>query len=561
MLTGYGCERFRAFETAQLEVKPITILLGANGVGKTSVLQIPLLFQQTASAGRDYRAPLRIHGQSVNFGNAHNVFHGHSESGVLTLSFTDDELQTLIRGRLLSEFHSYLSELRDYARYMLVRSSDRDKDAWTTELLTKIQSLQLNRTGMRSLPSDDFEATINLFEEVNKRADLSEWTNIRSPIFYSSFRTIRQKNSNRKFSPSQLIPAYKFLNKIKELDAATFTLKFEISSCQSEGLTNLKTTGCDLYIGKRLFGSIVSGLDAKSFAMKSEILDSDELSKVSASIGACWDPDAPLFYLIKLAESGPDNYVRDIFLNRMRRALSAVEGSFKPDMVNHVGPLRAYPKRYYFLDIASTGAAQGDNLVELLRENEHLRHNINEWLSRFKIEIDVEQFREIIHRLKVKRDNMGFDLDITDVGFGLSQVLPVIAQSFLAKPGSITVFEQPEIHLHPNMQADLADLFIAALAARRQKNAKGGAGSPRYIIETHSEYLLNRLRRRIAEGQVSRDDVALYFVERSSTSSDALCSTLRKVEIGASGAFEWPLEFFEQTLEDTIQFLELQDQG
>jgi predicted ATPase len=104
------------------------------------------------------------------------------------------------------------------------------------------------------------------------------------------------------------------------------------------------------------------------------------------------------------------------------------------------------------------------------------------------------------------------------------------------------------------MQADLADLFISGI-----KSKPSNHDAPRLIIETHSEYLLNRLRRRIAEGIVSNDDVGLYFVERSKTAQRGMGSEVRNVEISRGGAFEWPMEFFEETLEDTLQFLELQD--
>ncbi|RYZ75918.1 MAG: hypothetical protein EOP04_32710, partial [Proteobacteria bacterium] len=100
-----------------------------------------------------------------------------------------------------------------------------------------------------------------------------------------------------------------------------------------------------------------------------------------------------------------------------------------------------------------------------------------------------------------------FELDIADVGFGISQILPVIVQCFLSKTNSFTVIEQPEIHLHPKMQADLTDLFIEVLGDEKDKCL---------IVETHSEYLLNRLRLRIAQGKISRDDVAIYFVEPAS---------------------------------------------
>src|SRR5690606_26485450 len=87
------------------------------------------------------------------------------------------------------------------------------------------------------------------------------------------------------------------------------------------------------------------------------------------------------------------------------------------------------------------------------------------------------------------------EVKLTDVGFGVSQVLPVIVECLYVPRRSIVIFEQPEIHLHPSVQADLADLFVDAIRAEED-------GKPRecqFIIESHSEHFLRRLQRRIAE--------------------------------------------------------------
>jgi predicted ATPase len=211
--------------------------------------------------------------------------------------------------------------------------------------------------------------------------------------------------------------------------------------------------------------------------------------------------------------------------------------------------LRAYPKRFYFLDAAYAGATEGDLIVEALRENEELRQKVNVWLERFSINIDVSQLEEIIYRLSVRSKGNAFDLDITDVGFGISQVLPILVEGFIAPMQKVILVEQPEIHLHPKMQGELADLFIE-IANISQKTQLQGR---RYvIIETHSEYLLNRLRRRIGEGLIRHSDVALYFVEKR---ADGKGSLIRGSHMPADGEFEWPREFFEDDLIDTMAFL------
>jgi predicted ATPase len=101
------------------------------------------------------------------------------------------------------------------------------------------------------------------------------------------------------------------------------------------------------------------------------------------------------------------------------------------------------------------------------------------------------------------------------------------------------------------MQSELADLFIDIANLGIEKDAND-QNRRCLIIETHSEYLLSRLRRRIAEGKIRHSDVALYFVERG---EGGLGSSVRGSYMPADGGFEWPEEFFENDLQDTLAFL------
>lgn len=130
-------------------------------------------------------------------------------------------------------------------------------------------------------------------------------------------------------------------------------------------------------------------------------------------------------------------------------------------------------------------------------------------------------------------------------------------EGLLAPAQRILIIEQPEIHLHPKMQAELADFLIDV--ANIKKTDKAGERQEikdkdkrAVLVETHSEYLLNRVRRRISDGDVSHSDVAIYFVEPSDSGAFA---TVRGVNVPANGAFEWPKEFYERDLEDSIEYL------
>ncbi|MGJ8682561.1 AAA family ATPase, partial [Paraglaciecola sp.] len=202
-----------------------------------------------------------------------------------------------------------------------------------------------------------------------------------------------------------------------------------------------------------------------------------------------------------------------------------------------------------FLDNAKGNAfldtLNGDEVAEILKENEKLTSKVNGWFEKFDLKVNVEHLEDVIHKLQVTQNSL--DLDITDVGFGVSQVLPVIIQGFLSPKNSLTLIEQPEIHLHPQMQAELADLFIDITDIDKDEASKY------LLIETHSEYLLKRLRRRIAEGKISASDIAIHSISPQEGQTGANISML---EIESKGSFDWPKDFYGgELMRDTTEFL------
>ncbi len=152
---------------------------------------------------------------------------------------------------------------------------------------------------------------------------------------------------------------------------------------------------------------------------------------------------------------------------------------------------------------------------------------INRWLTDLRVPCQIElhplDAQKRLYELRLREGDGAQTLsaNIREVGFGLAQMLPVVVQAVLTQPGNTLIIEQPELHLHPRAQADLTDLFIAM-------SHRG----LRFLIETHSEHMLLRLRRRIAEtaaGLIARqqpehlvsDSLIAYFVDRTDGSSTA----------------------------------------
>lgn len=164
-------------------------------------------------------------------------------------------------------------------------------------------------------------------------------------------------------------------------------------------------------------------------------------------------------------------------------------------------------------------------------------------IDEFKVKSISKQRQE--YEVKVRAKGSQEWVDLPDVGFGISQVLPVLVQCFYAPPGSVIIMEQPEIHLHPSAQAALADVMIDVVNSRED----GEDRNIQLIIETHSEHFLRRLQRRIAEELVPRDKVAAYFANTTKRPA-----ALEPLEIDIFGNIRnWPENFFGDEMGDITE--------
>lgn len=236
---------------------------------------------------------------------------------------------------------------------------------------------------------------------------------------------------------------------------------------------------------------------------------------------------------------------------------------FFSDHIWYLGPLREEPKALYPLE--SDGSMtdvgyKGENTAAVFDFNRTRRIEyvspsvfedltevnfkkkkttfekaIKEWLVYLGVasDIDTDDKGKIGHTMQISND-LAIKQDLTHVGVGVCQVLPILVLSLLAKPGDVLIFEQPELHLHPKVQTRLADFFVAMNALGKQ-----------CLIETHSEYLINRLRYFVATSETSKvaDDTMIYFVEKEGGHSK-----YRPVTINKYGVIEeWPDGFFDES--------------
>ena len=219
------------------------------------------------------------------------------------------------------------------------------------------------------------------------------------------------------------------------------------------------------------------------------------------------------------------------------------------DHLHYLGPRRDDPRHDYSWRVSHPKdiGRYGEDMISALLSSRVRQLSIEEqilkWLQRLDL-IDSYALNPTSntnqdYEFLVKQYKDGPEVGLTDVGFGVSQVLPLIAQCYYAPEGSILILEQPEAHLHPKAQSELADVLIDVVKNRNVQ----------IILESHSEHLLLRLMRRIAEEEILADQTAFHFCQIEDGNSKA--EQLKVDEYG--NISNWPKDFFGDEMGDLAE--------
>jgi len=274
--------------------------------------------------------------------------------------------------------------------------------------------------------------------------------------------------------------------------------------------------------------SIADYLTQMDNVVKSKLSDREQLTALSEALFVSEFPMILSYF---------ENVVRPVF-----------EGS------SYLGPSRASGARFYRLQELSVSQIdyRGENLPMYLASlSPEEMSRFNQMLtSATGVSVNISR---IAGHVSIEIGRAGNYENLADVGFGYSQLLPIVAQMHasttrantaleqrygrISRSFSLMAMEQPELHLHPAMQTSLADMFVASVSS-----TQAGHNGLHLLIETHSEALVARLCTLVATGQIRGPDVGIYIVEKD---DETKTSTVRQAKIRDDGTIDnWPFGFF-----------------
>ena len=532
----------------RIELKPITLLFGANSAGKSTVLQALLYAREILARRNTDPDRTELGGEHVDLGGFRNLIHNHDQDLRIALGFELD----------LSGV-----DLVDYADIpqMRVRPTSAAAAAMTSDESVK--------------PAYDPMAMAQFLDELSAHTATASilltvnWSEIKDEPVQADYevgingeaaariRTDPATSSQHVLEFNAHHPLFWTPDEPREEMSQTNSDAGNVNALSTPVWHSVSVLEVDLY---------------RSTGRTPETLI-DEIADTLARFNLDEFRDAlPYFDALPFIVMAPAEYLLSQ-LNALR----------------YLGPIREVPSRTYHPTLSPDVSRWANGLAAWdwvqLASQEQLA-GLNAWLTREDrintgYRMEVKRFKELNTdsmlmlglmdnaemldnypaikeqldalplktRVVLRQEADFLEVSPQDVGIGISQVIPVIV-SALDAGDRLTVIEQPELHIHPAIQVALGDLFI------QSARADGGSRGPHFLIETHSEHLLLRLLRRIretsagsvrSEWALSPESLAVYLVEATSTGTE-----IRALQVDDEGNFteRWPRGFFEEREEE-----------
>lgn len=529
MITSFSIGNFKAFaEKQSIPLKPITLIYGANSSGKSSIIHSLMFAQHAQSTGDFDLYNSSKGGDSIDFGGFQQITHKHDLSNIIELSFnvspdkgrglsssvgisigipTDDNGKRLSRS--IPEALRFDIMQGDK---VVLKISKRKDDLYGIDYINpNFQKNPISHQITINGQPINFKTTEDDLIAVTKECRLKQHGILPRPIDTAT-------QLLQKIYSVQKVPTKKSELTALTLNAANFALFNQVASImqpiESE-ISRFLNTIC--YLGP-----------LRSYPPRHLVFSKYNDPNWYAGGGYAWD-------IIRKQQ-----HVRDK-INYWLENPNRLQTPYKLILHDLVSVSQLESALYHELVslISTENYDNGNHQTMVIHDVEVLAKQLMDNILRSNIDVS--------HELVMIDQRSGTYVSHRDIGVGVSQVLPVLGYSYAYKNTLISI-EQPELHLHPAIQADLGDVFIESAL---------GDNKNRMLIETHSEHILMRIMRRIRETNtvgsknvqfpVTNEDVLVLFVQPVGDRS-----IVRELKLNSNGEFlkPWPKGFFSEFIQD-----------
>ena len=535
MLREYQLTNFKAFAGPEtIPIRPITLIYGPNSSGKSSVLQSLLLLKQTLQEAENPEGLLLPKGNLVNLGGYREFVHRHDVSKSFSFKVllevdkqgVPEPFGRLVPNPLIETPHLGLHVAFTYDEQTanVVFSS---VELFLGDNLSPVAIYKPQKPDISGLAVSGFSGTILKLYNLNYTYSFwKDWFDTYGQrITKNVLAEVKSHLKQRK-------------SRAEQLQAPQHKQRLEKLQKEIEQLMQLQ---------KRF----------ENYAFEEAIEDFSKAN--SYSLIRCRN-FLPVTSDSLRVEELPDPEIRYLFQEHRRHWLPDILGvtlqtcsmlrRFLESLI-YIGPLRDSPERIYILsDNSSQQVGKSGKMVSnILFRNPELLGQVNEQLEHFGLGYELkvasytnDETSELsdVFALSLVDKYTGVNVSLQDVGFGISQVLPIIVQSMLSRNSTLLI-EQPEIHIHPRLQAELGSLLAECIKPPFENQ---------FIIETHSEHLMLRLQKLIRKGELKPEDISVIYVDRGTEGSKCL-----HLRLDEEGDFidEWPDGFFEEDFNEIFQ--------
>ena len=586
MLRGMRVKNFKSFvDSDKISIKSINILAGANSSGKSSLIQAILLVKQTMQYGAINR-PVAPNGPLLRLGSLSDVRSTLAKSDSFELSFdfsvefNNDYRSPTWQKKPQSISKESNTKLTDFT--LTVEIGSRGEFDFT-ETPSSLMG-DLLRTRIDYVVEDTSGNTRNLFCEMRPTASDSQYATAQiDQVEVDAFRDTHPEGVISNGYVEKLLPDFFFIefnSTPKEVSSIVDYLtgtSFFFSTHEDEDKP--APTAAVKAVESWAEANRISLTENMSNATLKNLKGVIELllpNRFSSSLTGHRNAQDLLRTSLRdsisellLASRAPKRQTKAIHVNHIYTISRILDAYFK-EGVRYLGPLREPPKPVSppealesFTEVGyrgeHTAAVIDNNKKEAViyirppgseesqswnRVSGSLKQALTDWLRYLGVAQDIETRDMGVYgnRMQVTTEMDGTLHDLTHVGVGVSQVLPIIVSTLLAPPGSMLIFEQPELHLHPKVQSRLADFIISAARLGKQ-----------IILETHSEYIIDRVRLRIAEdeGEIIAPLINILFLEQLNGSTK-----VNPIDVNEYGVIaNWPSDFFDQSEKDSASII------